>query len=163
MNDNLQFQQAKTMIASIQWKDYDTIGGNAAESAIWHTLDGRQWITPNVEILLRVLFSENIDAALDASHELWNCLCHQGQTASADLPAYDILLLGVRSLTEPLKVELMDILYNIIGGIPKSDLSTPWKLELRTKFARDRWFFQTLTNSKNEDIAAFAELILDQL
>ena len=57
----------------------------------------------------------------------------------------------------------MDILYNIIGGIPKSDLSTPWKLELRTKFARDRWFFQTLTNSKNEDIAAFAELILDQL
>lgn len=127
-----------------------------------HLMDGTEGF------LFRAQRKDDLDFtgsyAVRKTEEPHDCRCTRRGSRKTDCRfAHHDLLLGVQSLTEPLKVELMDILYNIIGGIPKSDLSTPWKLDLRTKFARDRWFFQTLTNSKSEDFAAFAELILDQL
>lgn len=38
-----------------------------------------------------------------------------------------------------------------------------WKRELRKKFDRDRGLYKELADSDNEDIAAFAELILEQI
>lgn len=66
-------------------------------------------------------------------------------------------------MNDDLKVEVMDILYNIIGGIPEIGGMPSWKRELRKKFERDRGYYKELADSDNEDIAAFAELILEQI
>ena len=119
-------------IHSIKWRDYEAVHGNTEPMTCTQLLE---------------LFSEDQETAIEVSSALWNNLCHQAQTVPAALPAYEILLAGVRILNDDLKVEVMDILYNIIGGIPEIDGMPSWKRELHP----------------NEDIAAFAELILEQI
>jgi len=160
---NSLYQKIRDTIISIEWENYKTVSGSAAEDHSYDILGGGYSVTPKIETLLLNLFSDNSKIALQASYHLWNELCPQTQVASAALPAYDILLLGVQILNDNLKVEILDILYNMIGGIPETDLSSSWKIELRTKFKQDKKFFANLIVNDNEDIAAFAELIVDQL
>lgn len=141
-------EEIRDAIRSIRWRDYEAACGN---------------MEPMICTQLLELFSEHQEAAMEASSALWNNLCHQAQTVSAALPAYEILLAGVRILNDDLKVEVLDILYNTIGGIPEIGGMPSWKRELRKKFERDRSFYEELADSSNEDIAAFAELILEQI
>lgn len=141
-------EEIRDRIHSIKWRDYEAPCGDTE---------------PMICTQLLELFSEHQEAAMEASSALWNNLCHQAQTVSAALPAYEILLAGVRILNDDLKVEVMDILYNIIGGIPEIGGMPSWKSELRKKFERDRSFYEELADNSNEDIAAFAELILEQI
>lgn len=141
-------EEIRDAIHSIKWREYEAVCGNTE---------------PMTCTQLLALFSEHQETAMEASSALWNNLCHQAQTVPAALPAYEILLAGVRILNDDLKVEVMDILYNIIGGIPEIGGMPSWKRELRKKFERDRGYYKELADSDNEDIAAFAELILEQI
>lgn len=159
----MRHQEIEKAILTVRWGDYETVYGNAAEDRPYTVNGGGQGITPNVETLLLTLFGEDKEAALKASYKLWDELCHQTQVSSAALPAYDILLPGLELLSDELKEEALDILYNMIGGIPKGEPPGPWKAELRAKFERDEGIFRRLKTHPNEGVSSFAELILDQL
>lgn len=125
---DMRYQEIRKIISSIPWENYETVYGNAAEDRPYTIIGGGQGITPKIETLLFDLFGDNNKAALKASHELWNELCHQAQVASAALPAYDVHLAGLEILSDELKEEVLDILYNMIGGIPKTGVPAANKI-----------------------------------
>ena len=66
--------------------------------------------------LFLALFSGELEAAKQASYDLWVCLCNQGQITPAALPSYGILREGLLTLPQELKVEILDILYQFAVG-----------------------------------------------
>lgn len=112
---------------------------------------------------LLALFSGDEETARNASYDLWVTLCNQGQTIPAALPVYDILLYGLRTLEPELQEELLDILYQFAASTAVIGPSESWKKPLREKFQRDRAVFQRFAADENEDLAAFAQLILEQI
>ncbi len=113
--------------------------------------------------LLPALFSGNQKKALDASYELWVLLCNQGQVIPAALPVYDLLVRGLQTLEPKLQDEVLDILYQFAAGTTGNVPKEPWRAALREKFQRDRAVYQHLAATGDEDAAAFARLILEQL
>ncbi len=86
--------------------------------------------------LLPALFFGEKKQALNASYELWNILCNQGQVVPAALPVYDLLVQGLPELEPDLQVEVLDIL---------------WRAALRERLQRDRAVYQRLAQSTSED------------
>lgn len=111
--------------------------------------------------LFLALFSGELEAAKQASYDLWVCLCNQGQITPAALPSYGILREGLLTLPQELKVEVLDILYQFAVG--SSVPGEPWRRSLRERFLADRAIYQGFAADPNEDISAFAQLILEQL
>ena len=58
-------------------------------------------------------------------------------------------------------MEVLDILYQFAAG--SSVPGEPWRQSLREGFLADRAIYQGFTTDPNEDIFAFAWLILEQL
>lgn len=114
-----------------------------------------------LEPLFLALFSGEPETARQASYDLWVCLCNQGQITSAALPSYGVLREGLLTLPPELKEEILDILYQFAAGSSVAD--EPWKPLLRERFLTDRAVYQDLAADPNEDIAAFAQLILEQI
>lgn len=161
----LHCDKIKQIISSVNWTQYETAYGNAAENIHYYvqTGDNRGYI-PKVNQSLEDLFSDDKNVALQASHDLWCGLCHQHTYVySAALPAYDILFLGLPNLDDELKVEILDIFMGFVVCISKNNSSDSWQGQLKSKLERDRAFFQMLISNKNEDISAFAENIVSEL
>ncbi len=77
-------------ILAIDWRDFDTANGNAAENIPYYVPngDGRGYV-PGVARSLINLFSGDKKTALQASCDLWCSLCHQHSfVSSAALSAY---------------------------------------------------------------------------
>lgn len=116
-----------------------------------------------LSVLLPALFCGENQRALDASYELWVLLCNQGQVIPAALPVYDLLVQGLQALGPELREEVLDILYQFAAGTAEEAPRAPWRADLRAKFLRDRAVYQRLAADPDQDIAAFAQLILEQL
>ena len=152
-------------IAKIDWRNYDTAYGNAAEDIPHHVQAGEQrGYTPKIAQSLLDLFSGDKEAALQATHDLWCGLCHQHAfVSSASLPAYDILFYGLQNLNDDLTVELLDIFMGFAICICKGTPDCMWQGQLRAKLEKDKPFFHKLTSHNNEDIAVFSESIVAEL
>ena len=152
-------------ILAIDWRNYDTAYGNAAQDVPYYVPigDGREYVTSVGQSLL-ALFSDDKKAALQASHELWCSLCHQHAfVSSAALPAYDILFYGLQNLDDALKVEILDIFMGFAICLPKDTPKNSWQGQLRAKLENDKPYFQLLLSHTNDTIAGFAENILEEL
>lgn len=148
------------MIDGIDWSQYKTAYGNAAED-IPHFQVG---YTPSVPSALKALFSGERERAMSASSDLWSGLCHQhAYVSSAALPAYDFLMLGLRELDDGLKVELLDIFLGFAVCTARFSTDAQWPRQLREKLNADRPVFAALAQSENEEIAGFAERIIEEL
>ena len=112
--------------------------------------------------LLPTLFFGEKKQALNASYELWNILCNQGQVVPAALPGYDLLVQGLPELEPDLQVGGLDIFYQFAAGAAVKGSGEPWRAALRERLQRDRAVYQRLSQSASEDAAAFAQLILEQ-
>lgn len=152
-------------ILAINWRNFDTAYGNAAENIPYYvpTGDNRGYV-PDIAQSLLNLFSGNNKAALQASHDLWCSLCHQHAfVSSAALPAYDILFYGLQNLDDELKVEILDIIMGFSICLPKDARKDLWQGKLRAKLEKDKPYFQMLLSHANEDIAGFAQNIVEEL
>jgi hypothetical protein len=147
---------------SIVWKDFCTAYGPAV-------------MVPDQ---LRRLAGLNRKVALDASHELWCGLCHQhDQVGSAALPALPFLLNVLDSADRELTVEILDILLGFaVGTNPRRavefqrshgrkefESEQSWVSDLRANLLAESSRFQQLASTQDEDIADFAQLILEEL
>lgn len=83
--------------------------------------------------------------------------------SSAALPAYDVLFYGLQNLDDELKVEILDIIMGFSICLSKDLPQNSWQGQLRAKMERDRTYFQTLISHANEDIAGFAQNIVEEL
>ncbi len=147
------------MIDEIDWSQYETAYGNAARD-IPHFQAGK---TPSVPSSLWALFSGDREKAMRAASDLWAGLCHQhAYISSAALPACDFLILGLQELDDELKVELLDIFLGFAVCTGRS-AETDWEKQLRDKLTSHLPVFAGLVSSENEDIACFAERILEEL
>ena len=147
------------MIDEIDWSQYETAYGNAAQD-IPHFQVGK---TPSVPRSLGELFSGNWNKAMQATSDLWAGLCHQhAYISSAALPAYDFLMIALRELDDELKVELLDIFLGFAVCTGRS-AETDWEKQLRDKLTSHLPVFAGLVSSGNEDIAYFAERIMEEI
>lgn len=156
--------EIKRAVSAVDWSNYETAYGNAAED-IPYTVPagGSRSYMPKVEQSLAGLFSDDKKTALQASHDLWCGLCHQHAfLSSSALPAFDILLYALQNLSDDIKVELLDIFYGFAACTARGGLNA-WEEQLRYKLIAHRQLFQAFTGHPNEDIAAFAGLIVDLL
>lgn len=152
-------------ILAIDWRNFDTAYGNAAKDIPYYvpTGDDRGYV-PNVAQSLLNLFLDDKRTALQASHDLWCSLCHQHSfLSSAALPAYDILFYGLQNLDDELKVEILDIIMGFSICVSKDLPKNSWQGQLRAKLEKDRTYFQMLLSNANEDIAGFAQNIVEEL
>lgn len=152
-------------IAKIDWSQYETAYGNAAEDIPYYVSigDGRDYM-PKAPQSLADLFSSDKKRALRASGDLWAGLCHQhSYVSSAALPAYDILFYGLQNLEDNLKVELLDILTGFAVCTARNSPKDSWQGQLRVKLEQGKPYFQKLTLHPNEDLACFARYIVEAL
>ena len=147
------------MIDEIDWSQYETAYGNAAQD-IPHFQAGK---TPSVPRSLWDLFSGDRERAIRATGDLWAVLCRQhAYISSAALPAYDFLMIALRELDDELKVELLDIFLGFAVCTGRS-AETDWEKQLRDKLTSHLPVFAGLVSSGNEDIAYFAERIMEEI
>lgn len=142
-------------VDKINWADFNTAYGNAKDT---------------IPFYLKNLFCADKQVSMDATHQLWCSLCHQhAYISTAALPSYDILKIGLLTLDEKLKIELLDIFqgfsectsdkYFAAVKQPPSD----WEQELKQKMILDLAIFNELTKHTDEEISAFAFKIVDDL
>lgn len=142
-------------IDKVNWANFQTAYGNAEKT---------------IPFYLKNLFCSDEKIAMDASHQLWCSLCHQHVFISdAAVPSYEILKIALSELNDELKIEILDIFtgfaycsrpdydYIIDIGMDK------WKWELRQKMLEDIELYKDLSKNTNEDIAAFAIRICENL
>ena len=148
------------MIDEIDWSQYETAYGNAAQD-IPHFQAGK---IPSVPHSLWELFSGDRNRAMRAANNLWAGLCHQhAYISSAALPAYDFLMIALRELDDELKVELLDIFQGFAACTERFSSDAPWPRQLQEKLKADLPIFTALSGSENEDIAYFAGSIVESL
>ena len=165
--DNAEAKKAEIvqMIAAVDWSCYETVYGNAAQDIPYYVDigDGRGYI-PKVACSLQDLLAEDQMTALRASHDLWCGLCHQhAQVASAALPAFTILFEALQNVRDNVKVEILDIFYGFAVCTAGETSLVPWTGQLRAELKAHLADFQTLALHADEDIAAFAQNIVEEL
>ncbi|WP_131818104.1 hypothetical protein [Planctopirus hydrillae] len=116
--------------------------------------------------LLRLASSDHC-TAMEATHKLWCGLCHQhAYVSSAALPALPFILEVLDSANDELTVEILDILtgFAICSTLgPKGASPNEWERNLRDKLRNELPRFTVLTSHGNEEIAGFAERIVENL
>ena len=139
-------------IDEINWMDFGTAYGNAGKTI------------PNY---LKNLFCNDLEIANGATHQLWCSLCHQhAYISDASLPAYDILKIGLLSLADELKIEILDIFLGFAFCTSKSYSTSElrnWEQQLRQKLIADREIFNSFTGHSVEYISIFATKICGSL
>jgi hypothetical protein len=101
-----------------------------------------------------------------ASHDLWCGLCNQhAYVSSAALPALPFILEILDRAEEALTVEILDILLGFATCTrPEGAQSTPlWVSELRDRVGVLLPRLRVLAEHPNDDIADFAQLIIEDL
>lgn len=140
-------------------------------SVPWSDFEGSCLASPlPIPDLLVQLAGPGRAPALAAAGKLWDRLCHQGNTASSAVPTTPFLLeILDRAAPDELTVEIMDILYQFAATTgwytrnPPAAGEPMWISELRTRLAAEEARFLRFAAHPNQDIAAFAELIIHQL
>ena len=137
-------------INSIKWSDYETAYGNA---------------DPKIPTALKMILSDNQEAAKKAVNELWASLCHQhAYISSAALPSYGILKTALMNVNSDLKVEILDIINGFAHCSIYSVLEHEgWELDLRVLLLKDVDIYRNLRKDPDDDIAYFADSIFDNL
>lgn len=148
---------------AIEWSNYKTAYGNAGSEHLFETASGQitsRW--GSVADQLEELGSDDETKALEASHHLWCCLCHQhAYVSSAALPALTFLLEVLEGTGEQLMVEILDILTGF-AECSKDDESD-WIRELRAQLHTARPRFESLKEHRNQEVADWAGRILSEL
>jgi hypothetical protein len=152
-------------LSAIEWSNYKTAYGNAADQHLLATSDGKEtsrW--GSVAEQLYELAANDEAKAIEASHHLWCCLCHQhAYVSSAALPAMPFLLEVLERAGEQLKIEILDILTGFARCSRAVENQTDWIRELRARLLIERPRFEALAKHPNEEIAEWAEGILAEL
>lgn len=157
--------EIKQQITSIDWSQYETAYGNAAKDMPYDVPYGDSCGSmPKVEQALLDLFADERETALKASHDLWCELCHQhAYLSSAALPAFDFLFYALEHLGVELQVELLDIFYGFAVCSSNHDATGSWRGQLQAKLMERKMYFQRLAGCPEEELAAFAGLIVEAL
>ena len=99
---------------------------------------------------------------MDATHQLWCSLCHQhAYISTAALPSYDILKIGLLTLDDKLKIELLDILQGFSAFtsdkyfVAIKQTPSDWEQELRRKLILDLANIEEFTKHTDEQISSF--------
>ena len=152
-------------IDAVDWSRYETAYGNADRDIPYYVSIGDQrGYMPKVASSLLALLSDDEAQALRASHDLWCGLCHQhAQVASAALPAFDILFEALQDVSDPVKVEILDIFYGFAVCTAGERSKASWTGQLRSALKIHLAYFEKLTQHEKEDIAAFAQNIVEEL
>lgn len=133
-------------IDTVDWAGYTTAYGSADA----------------VGGLLKTLASADVDAALDASGDLWAGLCHQHAYVSmAAGPALPFLIEILQISPTVVQIEIMDMLAGFAecseAGHPDSKLD--WVKSLRAELKSHHRLIDTLQGHEDESIRCFAERI----
>lgn len=135
----------------IDWTKYQTAYGRADDVR---------------DQLLR-LASTDQAVAMNVTHELWCGLCHQhAYISDAALPALPFILEVLDSANDELAVEILDILtgFAICSTLGPNRCSTnQWEQTLRSRLRDELPRFIAFSNHANEEIAGFAERIVENL
>jgi hypothetical protein len=135
-------------VFQVDWTEYETAYGSAKD----------------VPQLLVRLAGQDQHEAQEARHDLWCSLCHQhAYVSSAALPALPFVLEALEGAQDQLAVEILDILLGFAICTTASTDSSLWVAQLRHSLLAERPRFAELVGSPNEDIASFAENILENL
>lgn len=139
-------------IEKINWHEFETAYGNAGST---------------VPKYLKNLFCSETEIAMGATHQLWCSLCHQHAfISSAALPSYEFLKIGLLTLDNSIKVEILDIFLGFTNCTdptvvrPKLEI---WEVALRNHLISDIDIFRELAFSPDEDLSYFANEILKSL
>jgi len=151
---------------AIQWSNYKTAYGNAGSEHRFENASGQptsRW--GSVADQLDELASNDDAKALEASHHLWCCLCHQhAYVSSAALPALPFLLEVLDGAGEQLTIEILDILTGFAECSRTRDGGqSDWIRELREQLLVARPRFESLAKHRNQEIVDWAGRILDEL
>lgn len=137
-------------LQAIDWGGYRTAYGPA------HDVSGQ----------LARLASPDEAEALSAAGDLWAGLCHQhAYVSSAALPALPFLLEVLDRTSDPVRVEILDILLGFARCSHPTDVppSPPWIQELRARLLAERPRLERLAEHPDEAVADFAGAVLDVL
>ena len=138
-------------VNEVDWSKYQTAYGRADD------VPGE---------LLR-LASTDHSIAMSSTHKLWCGLCHQhAYISDAALPALPFILEVLDNANDKLAVELLDILtgFAICSTLgPKESSPNQWERLLRGRLRDELPRFIALTTHANEEIAGFAERIVENL
>jgi hypothetical protein len=141
-------------IEKIDWLQFGTAYGNAKDTVPYY---------------LKNIFCTDEKTALDAAHQLWCSICHQGvNMTNAALPAYEILRKALLNLNDSIKVEILDIFVTFALCTSQEYNTVPnelfnWEKEIQSKLLRDRNIFETFKASDEEEIAGMAKTLCDYL
>ena len=83
--------------------------------------------------------------------------------SSAAFPACEFLLYGLKTLDDELKIELLDIFRGFVSVISADWPKHTWQGKLRRMVEAEKSYFLELAESENEEVAGFANDILEEL
>lgn len=157
--------QIMQQIAAVDWSRYETAYGNAAQDIPYYVPIGdERGYMPKVARSLEELLAEERTVALRASHDLWCGLCHQhAQVASAALPAFAILWEALQTVSDEVKVEILDIFYGFALCTAGETSTAAWPGQLHAELMTHQADLERLLQHEHEEIAAFAQNILEAL
>ncbi|MDO7886555.1 hypothetical protein [Hymenobacter cheonanensis] len=141
-------------LSKVNWSQFHTAYGNAENSVPYY---------------LKNIFCANEDVALEATHQLWCSICHQGvNMADAALPSYEILKTSLVKLSDKIRAEVLDIFAAFALCTSKEYFTVPnelveWEKEIQQKLLRDKSLFRSFEQVNNEYIANTAKLICSYL
>jgi len=150
-NDLVTESDYKRRLDNIDWTLFQTAYGRA----------------DNVPTELLRLASSDHSTAMEATHKLWCGLCHQhAYISSAALPALPFILDVLNSANDELTVEILDILtgFAVCSTLgPNGASPNEWERNLRGMLRIELPRFTVLMKHDNEEIAGFAERIVENL
>jgi hypothetical protein len=141
-------------ISRVNWSHFHTAYGSAENT---------------VPFYLKNIFCSDESIALDATHQLWCSISHQGvNMTDAALPSYEILKSGLIKLGDNVKAEILDIFTAFALCTSKEYFTVPnelveWEKEVQQKLMRDEDFFRAFKQVSNEYIANAAKVICSYL
>lgn len=141
-------------INEIDWSQYYTAYGSARNTVPYY---------------LKNIFCSDKSIALDATHQLWCSICHQGvNMAAAALPSYEILKIALLELDDDLKVEILDMFAGFALCMSKEYIASPnelcgWEKVVQQKLVRDRGIFDSFVINSNQDISDCAKILCEYL
>jgi hypothetical protein len=140
-------------VRAIRWSEYEASCGNSPQS---------------IPDLLIEMAGPDRAHTVPAAERLWNLLCHQHNTAPVDVPALPFLLEILDNAPDDLAVEILDMLFGFAATTGwhrrhPGYVEPHWVTELRAGLAAELPRFRRLAESTNDDVAAFAEGIVEEV
>lgn len=153
----------RNRVEAIPWDQYETAYGNAGRADPMSDSRPVDATCGSVGDQLLELASNDVSRALTASSRLWAGLCHQhAYLSSAGLPALPFLLEVLESVSEPVIVEILDILVGF-AECSRGQSDQGWIGDIRARLVQERPRFAALASHDNPAIASMSQNLLDAL